>query len=435
MMLMMARACTVCVTNCCLIRDKTMSRRTPGNFWQTSLHGKNCSGALCAPICGGRTPPLQAIMAKRALVTGGAGLIGSHVVDLLVSQGWTVRALDNLEPQTHRRGKPAWLNPKAEFIHGDLRDRDTITAALAGVDIVFHQAAYGGYMPEIVKFVHVNSLGTAQMLEVIREKNLPIKKVIAASSQAVYSEGAGECPKHGLVFPKVRPVEQLQRGDWSVRCPICNQPTTSVPTPEEAPVGGETVYGLTKVDQEKLVLLWGKQVGIPAVALRYSCTYGPRQSIFNPYTGVIAIFCTRLLNNLSPVLYEDGEKTRDFSFVEDIARANFLAATTDALDGLPVNVGSGKGVTVREIAQRVSDALGIRIAPEINGEFRPGEMRHLISGTDIIRAAGYAPQVDLAEGIDRYLDWIRSQSDVRDYFSEASESLRNKGIVHRVRAS
>ena len=369
---------------------------------------------------------------QRALVTGGAGLIGSHVADLLVREGWRVRILDNLEPNTHRRGKPAWINRDAEFVHGDLRDRATIENALSDIDIVFHQAAYGGYMPEMAKYVQVNSFGTAQMLEIIREKNLPIKKVIVASSQAVYSEGAGECSKHGLVFPKVRPVEQLQHGDWSVRCPICHQPTTSVATPEEAPVGGETVYGLTKVDQEKLVLLWGKQVGIPAVALRYSCTYGPRQSIFNPYTGVIAIFCTRLLNNLSPVLYEDGEQTRDFSFVEDIARANLLAATTDALDGRPVNVGSGEGVTVREIAQRISDALGIRIAPEINGEFRPGEMRHLISGTDTIRAAGYAPQVDLAEGIDRYLDWIRSQSDVRDYFSEASETLRNKGIVHRV---
>ena len=369
---------------------------------------------------------------QRALVTGGAGLIGSHVADLLVREGWRVRILDNLEPNTHRRGKPAWINRDAEFVHGDLRDRATIENALSDIDIVFHQAAYGGYMPEMAKYVQVNSFGTAQMLEIIREKNLPIKKVIVASSQAVYSEGAGECSKHGLVFPKVRPVEQLQHGDWSVRCPICHQPTTSVATPEEAPVGGETVYGLTKVDQEKLVLLWGKQVGIPAVALRYSCTYGPRQSIFNPYTGVIAIFCTRLLNNLSPVLYEDGEQTRDFSFVEDIARANLLAATTDALDGRPVNVGSEKGVTVREIAERISDALGIRIAPEINAEFRPGEMRHLISGTDTIRAAGYAPQVDLAEGIDRYLDWIRSQSDVRDYFSEASETLRNKGIVHRV---
>ncbi|HEX8679717.1 MAG TPA: SDR family NAD(P)-dependent oxidoreductase, partial [Chthoniobacterales bacterium] len=269
---------------------------------------------------------------KRALVTGGAGLIGSHIVDLLLREGWTVRILDNLEPNTHKQGKPSWVNPDAEFVQGDVRDRATIAAALAGIDVVFHEAAYGGYMPEIAKYVDVNSLGTALMLEVIREDKLPIKKFIVASSQAVYSEGAAECPEHGLVFPNVRPVEQLRRGDWVVRCPKCDKPTKSVPTPEEAPIGGETVYGLTKVDQEKLVLLWGKQAGVPTVALRYSCTYGPRQSIFNPYTGVIAIFCTRLLNDLPPVLYEDGEQTRDFSFVEDIARANLLAATTDKLD-------------------------------------------------------------------------------------------------------
>ena len=147
---------------------------------------------------------------KRALVTGGAGLIGSHVVDLLVREGWKVRILDNLEPQTHRRGKPAWINPEAEFVEGDLRDRETITAALEGIDVVFHQAAYGGYMPEIAKYVHVNSLGTAQMLEVIRENKLPVSKIIVASSQAVYSEGAATCPDHGLVFPTVRPVEQLR---------------------------------------------------------------------------------------------------------------------------------------------------------------------------------------------------------------------------------
>jgi dTDP-L-rhamnose 4-epimerase len=369
---------------------------------------------------------------KRALVTGGAGLIGSHVVDLLVREGWTVRVLDNLEPNTHRRGKPAWINEKAEFVHGDIRDRETITAALDKIDVVFHQAAYGGYMPEIAKYVHVNSLGTAQMLEVIREKSLPVRKIIVASSQAVYSEGAGECPKHGLIFPAVRPVEQLRRGDWQVHCPICGAVIKSVPTPENAPVGGETVYGLTKVDQEKLVLLWGKQMGVPTVALRYSCTYGPRQSIFNPYTGVIAIFCTRLLNNLPPVLYEDGEQTRDFSFVEDIAHANLLAAETDKLDGLPANVGSGRGVPIREIAEHISTALKIDIPPETKGEFRPGEMRHLTSDTTRIRAAGYEPHVYLAEGISRYLDWIRSQSDVRDYFSEAATILRDKGIVHRV---
>jgi dTDP-L-rhamnose 4-epimerase len=370
---------------------------------------------------------------KRALVTGGAGLIGSHVTDLLLREGWKVRVLDNLEPNTHKRGKPAWINQDAEFIAGDLRDRDTITAALDNIDIVFHQAAYGGYMPEIAKYVHVNSLGTAQMLEIVREKTLPIKKIVVASSQAVYSEGAGECPEHGLIFPPVRPVEQLRKGDWHVHCPICGAITKSIPTPENAPVGGETVYGLTKVDQERLVLLWGKQIGIPTVALRYSCTYGPRQSIFNPYTGVIAIFCTRLLNNLPPVLYEDGEQTRDFSFVEDIARANLLAVETDKLDGLPANVGSGSGVSIREIAETISNALDIDIAPEVNGEFRPGEMRHLTSDTTRIRSAGYEPRFDLAEGIRRYIDWIRTQSDIRDYFSEAAKILRSKGIVHRVK--
>src|SRR5213595_2532291 len=369
---------------------------------------------------------------KRALVTGAAGLIGSHVVDLLVREGWQVRALDNLEPQTHRRGKPAWINPKAEFIESDMRKRDAITAALDDIDIVFHEAAYGGFMPEIAKYVHVNSLGTAQMLEVIREKSLPIQKIVVASSQAVYSEGAGICPNHNLVFPPVRPVEQLRRGDWSVHCPICNDVTKSAPTPENAPVGGETVYGLTKVDQERLVLLWGKQVGVPTTALRYSCTYGPRQSIFNPYTGVIAIFCTRLLNNLPPVLYEDGEQTRDFSFVEDIARANLLASETDQLDGMAVNVGSEKGVSIRKVAEIVSSALKIDIEPEARGEFRPGEMRHLTSDTKKIRSAGYKPQVELEEGIQRYIDWIRSQSDIRDYFSEAEQILKSKGIVHRV---
>src|SRR5438046_1167131 len=357
---------------------------------------------------------------ERALITGGAGLSGSHVADLLCREGWSVRLLDNLEPQTHRKGKPPWIQREVEFREGDLRNRETMTSAMEGIDVLFHLAAYGGYMPEIAKYVHVNSLGTAQMLEVIREKKLPIKKFVLASAQAVYSEGAGECPEHGLVFPPVRPVEQLRKGDWQVHCPFCRAITKSVPTPENAPVGGETVYGLTKVDQERLVLLWGKQIGIPTVALRYSCTYGPRQSIFNPYTGVIAIFCTRLLNNLPPVLYEDGEQTRDFSFVKDIARANLLAAQTDKLDGLPVNIGSACGTPIREIAAQLAAILKIDIAPEINGEFRPGDIRHLTSDTTRIRSIGYRPRVDLAEGIACYIEWIRSQSDIRDYFSEAA---------------
>jgi len=373
---------------------------------------------------------------KRALVTGGAGLIGSHIVDLLQAQGWAVRVLDNLETQTHRDGKPPWLQVAiqngAEFAEGDIRDREVVESALDGIDVVFHEAAYGGYMPEISKYVAVNSLGTAQLLEIVREKNLGIRKIIVASSQVVYPEGAGECPQHGLVFPGLRPVEQLRRGDFSVRCPFCQKPTRSVPTPENAPLGGETVYAITKVDQEKLVLSWGRQTGIPTVALRYSCTFGPRQSIFNPYTGVIAIFCTRLLNDLPPVIYEDGEQTRDFSFVEDIAQANLLAGTSDALDGKAINVGSGRGVSIKRVAELVSEALQIPRSAVLNGEFRPGEIRHLISDTKLIRAAGYAPRVSLEEGVARYLAWIKTQGSVRDYFAAAEPILRQKGILQRV---
>ena len=369
---------------------------------------------------------------KRALVTGGAGLIGSHLCDLLLNEGYKVRILDNLEPQTHRNGKPAWAPPEAEFVNADIRDRAATRAALEDVDVVFHQAAYGGYMPQMGKYVHVNSFGTAQMLEIIRDENLPVKKVVVASSQAVYREGAATCPEHGLVFPETRPVEQLASGDYTVRCPLCGTVTTPTVTPEEAPTGGESVYAITKVDQERLLLTWGRQTGIPAVALRYSCTYGPRQSVFNPYTGVIAIFATRLLNGQPPVLYEDGEQTRDLCFVGDVAQANLLAATTDELDGLPVNVGSGQATTIRQVAAMVSGALDVHIEPVTREEFRPGEIRHLTSDISRARFAGYEPTVNLATGIERYLEWIRRQDDVRDYFAAAERVLREKQVVHQV---
>ena len=372
---------------------------------------------------------------KRALVTGGAGLIGSHIVDLLLREGWSVRILDNLEPQTHKHGKPEWVNPNADFQRGNVQDAETMLAALQDVDVVFHEAAYGGYMPEMAKYVLVNSFGTAQMLELIRDHQLPVRKVVVASSQAVYSEGAAKCSEHGAVVPLLRPAEQLRSGDFSVHCPLCGKPTTSIPTPEATPGGGETVYALTKVDQERLVLLWGKQTGIPTVALRYSCTYGPRQSLFNPYTGVIAIFCTRLLNHQPPVMYEDGGQTRDLCFVEDIARANLMVAMTDALDGLPVNVGSGRATSVRDLAKIIADQLGVTLAPLARGEFRPGEIRSLISDISRIRTIGYEPQTTIEQGIARYIAWIKTQGSVEDYFSKAEAGLRAKGIVQSVSAS
>jgi dTDP-L-rhamnose 4-epimerase len=370
----------------------------------------------------------------RALVTGGAGLIGSHIVDAALAEGWSVRVLDSLEPQTHRHGRPAWLGNEVEFLQGDVRNRSAWERALDGIDIVFHEAAYGGYMPEIAKFVHVNSYGTALMLETIRDRNLPVRKVVLASSQAVYNEGAYRCPIHGHFYGQTRPIAQLAAGQFSILCPQCGSAADPVPTDEAAPMGGENVYAITKADQERLLIAWGRATGIPVVALRYSCTFGPRQSLFNPYTGVIAIFCTRLLNDLPPVVYEDGRQMRDLVFVEDVARANLLAATDPRADGGIFNVGTGRAAEIGDLARLLADRLGKAIEPEIPGEFRPGEMRALISDISQIAALGYAPRVDLETGIDRYLSWIATQGSVSEYFGAAERRLRARQIVKRAAA-
>ena len=368
-----------------------------------------------------------------ALVTGGAGLIGSHIVDAALAHGWDVRVLDSLERQTHRAGKPAWVPPEVDFMQGDVRRRADWERALDDVDVVFHEAAYGGYMPEIAKFMHVNSYGTALMLETIRNRNLPVRKVVVASSQAVYNEGAYACPEHGHFYGQTRDVARLEGGDYAMHCPVCDRVATPVPTDEAAPMGGENVYAISKADQERLVMTFGRATGLPVVALRYSCTYGPRQSLFNPYTGVIAIFCTRLMNDLSPVVYEDGQQSRDLVFVEDVARANLLAATDDRANGRIFNVGTGQAAAIGDLAALLSAKLGKDIPPMIRGEFRPGEMRALISDIARIGELGFAPAVDLATGIDRYLAWIAEQGSVRDYFAAAERRLKARQVVKRSR--
>jgi dTDP-L-rhamnose 4-epimerase len=371
---------------------------------------------------------------RHALVTGGAGLIGSHLVDLLLERGWPVRILDSLEPQTHRQGKPDWIPARADFQLGDIRDRSAVRAALDGIDVVFHLAAYGGYMPEIAKFIDVNSLGTARLLEIIRDERLPVQKLVLASSQVVYPEGAVVCAEHGRVFPSTRPLDQLVRGEYSVACPLCGAPTTGALTPETAPLATGTTYAISKLAQEQLVLSWSRQTGIPAVALRYPCTYGPRQSRFNPYTGVIAIFTARLLNGLPPVIYEDGQQERDFCFVEDVARANLLAAESDRLDGHAVNVGSGSGTSILSLATRIARALGVECEPLLRGEYRPGEIRRLVTDTSLIEAAGWSPRVGLDDGIARHLDWVRTQERLDDDFTRAEQRLRSRGIVQAATA-
>ncbi|MFL5759961.1 MAG: NAD-dependent epimerase/dehydratase family protein [Thermomicrobiales bacterium] len=366
-----------------------------------------------------------------ALVTGGAGLIGSHIVDQALAAGWDVRILDSLERQTHRSGKPPWIPQEADFLRGDVRRRRDWERALDGVDVVFHEAAYGGYMPEIAKFIHVNAYGTALLLETIRERKLPVRKVVLASSQAVYNEGAYRCPDHGHFFGVTRAVAQLARGDFEMRCPFCGAAATPAPTSEDAPMGGENVYAISKADQERLLISCGRATGIPVVALRYSCTYGPRQSLFNPYTGVIAIFCTRLLNDRPPIVYEDGHQSRDLIFVDDVARANMLVATDERANGRIFNVGTGQAVEIGELARILARRLDKEIEPLLPGEFRPGEMRALISDVSRIAELGFQPAIDLATGIDRYLDWISAQGPIKDYFAAAERILRRKQIVQR----
>jgi dTDP-L-rhamnose 4-epimerase len=366
---------------------------------------------------------------QTALVTGGAGLIGSHIVDAALAAGWDVRILDNLQRQTHRHGKPAWVPADAEFVQGDVRNRRTWERALDDIDVVFHEAAYGGYMPEIAKFIDSNGVGTALLLETIRDRNLPVRKVVVASSQAVYNEGAYSCAEHGPFYGTTRSMEQLALGDWAMQCPQCGCPSTPVPTDEGAPTGGENVYAISKMIQERLVLSWGRATGIPAVALRYSCTYGPRQSLFNPYTGVIAIFCTRLVNDLAPIVYEDGRQMRDLIYVEDVARANLLVAKDERADGQVFNVGTGQAAEIGKLAELLSAKLGKEIAPQIPGEFRPGEMRALISDGTRMGGLGFQPQVQLEEGIGRYLDWVREQGNIAEYFGAAQRQLRRRRVV------
>ena len=373
-------------------------------------------------------------MAKNplVLVTGGAGLIGSHIADAALAAGWRVRILDNLERQTHRQGKPGWLEADAEFIKGDVRRRADWARALEGVSIVFHEAAYGGYMPEIAKFLDVNAVGTALMLETIRDKDLPVEKVVVASSQAVYNEGAYQCPLHGHFYGQTRPVCQLLSGDWTMHCPICRESSTAVPTDEQAPIGGANVYAISKATQERTVMSWSAATGIPSVGLRYSCTYGPRQSLFNPYTGVIAIFCTRLINDLPPIVYEDGHQSRDLVYVEDVARANMLVACDERANGRVFNVGTGYAAEIGDLARLLATRLGKGIEPSLSGSFRPGEMRALISDIGAIAELGFHPKTDLAAGIDRYLEWIAAQGDIKDYFSMAERRLRRRQVVKTV---
>jgi dTDP-L-rhamnose 4-epimerase len=363
----------------------------------------------------------------KALVTGGAGLIGSHIVDLLISKGHHVRVLDSLAKPTHLKGMPAWINPQAEFILGDVRSREDLDRALDGVDWVFHQAADGGFTSAISHYFTNNSLPTAVLYELIRDKH-PVKKVVTASSQAVFGEGKYLCVEHGPCYPVPRPLEQLRQRNWELRCPQCNRDMQGVPI-DETHVNPLLPYAMSKYMNEILALNLGKLYSIPTVALRYSLTFGPRQSLFNPYTGVTSIFSTRILSDKPPVIYEDGRQTRDFIFVEDVARANLLVAERPEADYQAFNVGTGVATSVLDFVALLNEIYGKDVQPELRAEFRPGDFRHLVTDAGKLRSLGWTPQVPVGEGLRRYAAWIQSFATVEEYFSEAERLLKETRVV------
>lgn len=366
------------------------------------------------------------------LVTGGAGFIGSHLVDALVERGYRVRILDSLVEQVHGGKLPEYLNKEAEFIKADVCDIEAVRKALDNIDVVYHQAAevgVGQSMYEIVRYVRANDLGTAVLLEEMIKRPQQFKKLIVASSMSIYGEGAYRNPKTSeIVYPQLRTDAQLAFHQWEIMDKDGTE-LEPIPTKEDKPLFPTSVYAVSKQDQEQYCLAVGRAYKIPTVALRYFNVYGTRQALSNPYTGVCAIFSARLLNDQKPLIFEDGNQTRDFVHVSDVIQANLLALETDKADYQAINIGTGRSTSVKQIAEMLAEGLGKKIQPEIVGKYREGDIRHCVA--DITKAKillGYEPKVRLEEGLKELLEWIRDKKP-EDRVGTATAELMTRNLV------
>lgn len=368
----------------------------------------------------------------KVLVTGGAGFIGSHLVDALLAQGHDVRVLDALDAQVHGAGElwPDYLSADVERVAGDVLDPEVMRRALAGVDVVYHQAAavgVGQSMYEIARYVRVNSLGAAALLEGVLEHRDRVQRLVVASSMSIYGEGAYVDVDGNPAFPRLRPDAQLEARDWEVR-DDAGRPLKPIPTSEAKPLHPTSVYAVTKRDHEELFLAVGNAYRIPTVALRYFNVYGSRQALSNPYTGVAAIFSSRLLNGNRPLVNEDGEQSRDFIHVSDIVRANLLAMTSPADGGRVYNVGTGRPTTIVRVAELLAERLGVDIEPQIVQRFRAGDIRHCVADVSCARSElGFEPEVTFESGIGEVIDWVRTQS-AEDRVEQAAAELARRGL-------
>ncbi len=368
----------------------------------------------------------------RVLVTGGAGFIGSHVCDMLLTSGYSVRAFDSLSPQVHGAGRrrPPHLNDDVELLVGDVRDLDDLTNALRGVDGVVHLAAavgVGQSMYDIAAYVEANELGTANLLQALSHH--PVERLVVASSMSVYGEGLARRGDGRLISPSDRPIEQLRSCKWELR-DADGERLVPIATPEEKQPSLSSIYALNKFAQERMALVIGRAYDIPTVALRFFNVYGPRQALSNPYTGVLAIFAARLLNEKPPLVFEDGRQRRDFVHVHDVARACKLALEKTDVRDCAVNIGSGQSRTILSIAEDLASVMGRpQITPHVTGKYRAGDIRHCFADISLSQAKlGYAPQVDFADGLEELAGWLAGQV-AEDHVDRATSELEVRGLV------
>jgi dTDP-L-rhamnose 4-epimerase len=377
--------------------------------------------------------PRDTLTRMRVLVTGGAGFIGSHTVDRLLQRGYRVRVLDSLERPVHHSDRPpAWLSPAAEFVRGDVTRREDLLPALAGVEAVVHLAAYQDYLPDFSRFFRVNAVGTALLYELVLERRLPVRKIVVASSQAVYGEGRHRCPDGRIVYPSMRAEEQLRRGEFEVRCPETGAPTQWLAT-DEAVVNPQNPYALSKHAQEQIAIQLGRRYGIPSVALRYSIVQGPRQSFTNAYSGACRVFCLALHLGRLPPIYEDGRQVRDFVNIHDAVDANLLVLEDPRADYAVLNVGGGRPYSVLEFAGIVARAFGRELELVPSGSYRFGDTRHIVSDITKLRRLGWEPRRTAEDSVAEYRDWLRGLAGVDDVLARAEARMRELGVVREVR--
>lgn len=365
------------------------------------------------------------------LVTGGAGFIGSHTVDRLIEKGHGVRILDSLEKPVHQNGVPGYLNPAAEFVRGDATRREDLEPALQGIDAVFHLAAYQDYLPDFSKFFRVNAAGTALLYELIVEHELPIQKVVVASSQSVYGEGKHRCPSGHVVYPDMRSEERLRGGIFELPCPECGK-ETEWQTTDTRTLNPQNAYGMSKQSEEQIAIFLGRRYGIPSVGMRYSIVQGPRQSFYNAYSGACRVFCLSLYVDRIPPIYEDGQQVRDFVNVHDVVDANVLVLEDPRADSQVFNVGGDRAYTVAEFARLVGSVFGKDLEPKASGLYRFGDTRHIFSDVSGLRSLGWAPTRTAEQSVREYVAWLREHGDVEDILAHAEKQMKAMGVVREV---